>query len=361
MAFLKTFIAFVAVFLVILLLWYFTTGFKLPSNPIRNVTTTIAPTTTVPQNISKNTTTTLYIYNCNNFYAYLNSPNSNEILECSWTGGPLGVWVSSGNYSYESVSVYSATDNSVYENGTANYRCMTFFDNLTVPEGIYKIRFATGNSINSTNPKCLLAQLKLNTTTTPPPQIYQQVYNGNFGNGKYTGWTVNGTGFGKAPLNITRANRLGSNQTNTRNATECYIGQPWSNYNGTFFATTYTCGSSVSLGSITSSPFYADQEFLNFKIVSPDNNYIYVEILYNGTPYTIAHYNTFNSSLYVNASSQFRNASIPLYNVFQKPISIRVVAGTLNQLTYVAVGDFALSSRPLQDRGILSNITFVHQ
>ena len=213
------------------------------------------------------------------------------------------------------------------------------------------------NTANTTTTKTTVTTTNLSTTTTTLPvntstipanaTVYQNVYNGNFSKG-YSGWNISGKGFGTAPLNITHAN--------TANVM-CYLGTPWANYNSTFFATTYNCGLSNVNGNITSSYFKVVKPFLNFRIISPQDKGIYVEILYNHMPYIIVHYNTYNNTLYTNSSSTFRNVTIPLEPILGKVVQIRVVAKTLKQQTYIGVEGFGLSNAPHEDIGVIENIT----
>ncbi|MFI5412781.1 MAG: hypothetical protein ACHQX1_02725, partial [Candidatus Micrarchaeales archaeon] len=234
--------------------------------------------------------------------------------------------------------------NKTYVNQTSTYRCITFFQNWTGPDQIYSIIYKTGKG----NGSCGLSKIIMNGTTSPPVAITYNniIYNGDFSNGEYTGWTVTNPGFGTVPFNITYAN---SNM--------CYYGQPWANYNGTFFATTYNCGISVAPGNITSSLFLVNpaKPFLDFMVISPQDNFLYVELLNtNNTPVLVAHFNTFNSSR-VNASSTFVNVTIPLTQYVNRVLRIRVVAVS-EASDYIAVGNFYLSSRPIQDNNVEVNI-----
>ncbi len=343
--------AFMVLILIVLVVWYLSNGFALPRQLTSTITTTVFSTGNHTVN-GTTTSTILYTENCEAFSLYTTLANSAVSSGCTWTGGPLGLWVGSGNSTYERVSVVGA-DNVTYANQTSSYQCPTFFENFTLPAQRYIVTLTTGPLSNSTNPACPRAFAIMNQTLSPSKNhVYSgSVYNGNFSNGAYTGWNTSGKGFLTGPLNLTRANLPGN--------LSCYEGVPWTNYKGSYFATTYTCGTSVAPGNLTSSAFYASESFLNFRIISPQNNFIYVEILYNNTPYIIAHYDTFNITLGANAQSTFRNASIPLVTVIDKPIQIRVVANTQIQENFVAVGDFTLANRPVQDKGIQANVTFV--
>ncbi len=173
--------------------------------------------------------------------------------------------------------------------------------------------------------------------------------NGDFGTSTYEGWNLSGVGFGNAPLNIIYANNNSG-----------YYGSPWSNYNGDFFATTYHGGLGLQTGNITSIPFLVTEPYLNFRIISPADNLIYVELIEDGRPIATVHYNTFGGSGAV-SSSEFVNASIPLIGVLCKSISVRVVSGVVGTLStkydIVAAGDFYLSKIPVQTPGIIVNQT----
>jgi hypothetical protein len=337
--------AFAILIVIVLIVWYLSNGFALP----HQLTSTIPTTIPGANQVINGTTTSTIIYteDCEAFSLYTGSANTTVDSGCTWTGGPLGLWVASGNSTYEKISIVGA-DNLTYVNQTASYQCTSFFENFTAPAQRYTVTLTTGPRSNDTNPSCPRAFAIINQTLSPSKtEVYSgSIYNGNFSNGAYTGWNVSGPGFGKAPINITRANSPGN--------ITCYEGVPWTNYAGAYFATTYTCGTSVSPGNLTSSSFYASKSFLNFKIISPQNNFIYVEVLYNNTPYIIAHYDTYNITLGANAQSTFRNASIPLVTVVDKPIQIRVVADTQISENYVAIGDFTLANKPVQDKGIMN-------
>ena len=344
----KGLVVYIVMLVIVIIVWYLSTGFRLPGGGSSS-TTTIS---NVSNSTSVSTTSITYLYPCSKFDEFTQQSNTSITNECNATAGDLGLWVASGSFQYENILVKGLSDNRTYINQTANYSCTTFYANFSVSNQIYAITLTTGPASNALT-SCTLARAKLNTTLIPPPSIYTNVYNGNFMNGEYTGWTLAGKGFGTAPLNITKANE------NT--TSHCYVGQPWVGYVGSYITTTYNCGLSNAPGNITSSLFYASQPFLNFKIISPQDNFLYVEILYNGTPYITAHYNTYNITQTANASTTFRNASIPLVTVINKPIQVRVVADTLNEQTYIAAGDFALGAKPIQDQGILNGpYNFTH-
>jgi hypothetical protein len=254
------------------------------------------------------------------------------------------LWVAAGDSGTESVKIVGA-DGRTYVNQNSTYNCTTFFQNFSGPAQIYSITFKTGAGGGS----CGNPSIIINTTATPPSMAYTYILNGNFGNSRYTGWNTSGAGFGSAPFNITY-----------QDPKMCYRGTPWANYNGTYFATTYTCGLSVAPGNVTSSWFIVTpgKPFLNFKIISPEDDGIYVE-LYNTSnePVLIAHFNTYNLSLTANGSSTFQNVSISLTSYINKQLRIKVVGNAINKANYIAVGDFAVAKRPNQQKGVMVNIT----
>jgi hypothetical protein len=344
----KGIIAFIVLLVLLLLIAFVETGFNF-ANPMKSTTTIAAGTSTIPETNTSTTTTTINytnsLYPCNNFRLGILAPNSTVSGNCIFSGGTLGLWVAGGDSGQEDAIIRGA-DGKTYINQSSTYSCMVLYGNFTAPAQIYTMTLRTGPGGGS----CGYAMAELNTTTTPPLIVYNVIYNGDFGSGQYNGWTLTNPGFGTAPLNITHAD-----------SKDCYLGNStWNNYAGKFFATTYDCGISVAAGNLTSSPFYANatDPFLNFKIISPDNSGVYVEIMQNGTPGIIAHYNTLNKSLGAHdLASTFMNASIPLTSLAGKAVRIRVVSSIIGQQPFVAVGDFVLSNRPVQQQGILTNIT----
>lgn len=347
-------VAFVSLLLIVLVIWFLSTrGAPHQTVPVTttNIPKTTAPNTSTTSNTPKTTNTLVNTTNtivtpyvpvpCNNFILNNSVNNSTAIGQCGWNGGVLGVWVAAGKSGNAKVTI-EGTNNKIYVEQNFTYGCVGFLRNFTAPPQEYTIIMVTGKSTGT----CGTPFVKLNTTTVPPLPTYGYIYNGNFSNGNYSGWTLTNPGFGKAPLNISYANK------NT-----CYIGNPWKNYVGAYFATTFNCGISNSPGNLTSNPFIVEKPFLNFRIISPYDNGIYVEILYNGTPYVVARYNTFNTTLGSNASSTFRNASIPLITLIGKKVQIKVVANTLHRENYIAVGDFSLANKPNSQEGILVNMT----
>lgn len=307
--------------------------------PSANATTTAATTINNPTTINYSNS----VSPCSSFIMIGQLFNSTYTTKCLSTGNTLGLWVAAGNSGTESVKIVGA-DGRTYVNQNSTYNCTTFFQNFSGPSQIYSITFKTGPGGGS----CGNPSIIINTTALPPLVAYTYILNGNFGNSKYTGWNTSGAGFGNAPFNITYQNKR-----------MCYQGVPWANYNGTYFATTYSCGISVAPGNLTSSLFIVTpgKPFLNFRIISPQDNGLYVELLKGSTPVVIAHFNTYNLSLSVNGTSTFQNVSIPLTPYINQQLRIKVVGNAINKANYVAVGDFAVAKRPNQQKGVAVNIT----
>ncbi len=328
------FVVLVAIFATIL---YIETGF----NVLPKTTTVTIHTGNTINGIVNYTTTTLPLYPCNNYVLYGNSSNTVYTGRCLLTSNSIGIWASAGNSGVVNLKMVGASNNKTYINRNITYSCASFFNNLTAPQQIYNITLSTGLGGGS----CGVALVKFNSTTVPPKTVYDFVYNGNFTTGGFIGWNVTGSGFGI--INATHANSVG-----------CYQGVPWNNVPGQFFASTYACGTQASPGNITSAPFTVTKPFLNFKIISPSNSKLYVEILYNNGTAIISRYNTYNSSVNSNAFSNFRNATIPMTTLAGKIVRIKVVAGLATNIkqSFLSVGGFYMSTRPTQS-GNIGNLT----
>lgn len=179
-----------------------------------------------------------------------------------------------------------------------------------------------------------------------------EIFNGNFATGNYTGWNTTGYGFGTAPLNLTYANEHRD-----------YYNASWAGYNGVFVGTTYQGGLNLRYGNLTSDTFKVTEPYLNFKIVSPSNDALYVEIISGGKPFIVTHYNTYNVPGNPSGPSTFYNASIPLATLICQNVTVRAVAqvvgNNVNHLQYIAVGDFQLSKTAHETPGIVVNQTIV--
>ncbi len=211
--------------------------------------------------------------------------------------------------------------------------------------------------ISTTSTTINMTSNSTNTTTTIygsciSGQKTALIFNGNFATGNYTGWNVSGYGFGTNPINLTYANKY-----------HFYYNGSWSGYNGTFAATTYQYGINLRFGNLTSDPFKVTEPYLNFRVVSPENANLYVEVLSGGKPFIVTHYNTYNVPGNPSGPSTFYNASIPMATLLCQNVTVRAVAevvgNSVNHLQYLAVGDFYMSKTQVQTPGIVVNQTIV--
>ena len=308
-----------------------------------------APTTNTVTTTT--TTTILPVVPCENAYGrtYNNINDTTISKECSWSGGNISLWVGSGPYNFEAFKAVGS-DNLTYINQTANYSCIALYGIYKLPAQNYSITFTVGNVL-SVLPKhsCNFASFELNNTAIPNNHtFYDKVYNGNFSSGTFSGWTENGTAFGRGPINITVANINGCYPEST----------PWSNYQATYFVTTYSCNKSTrNYGTLESSYFVADKPFLNFQAIGYASPIIYVAVVENNTPRIILHFNTYINANTSTKTFEFRNLTIPLTTVYNKPVRILIVANEIREYEYIAAGDFHLATTPNQDPNIISNIT----
>jgi len=214
------------------------------------------------------------------------------------------------------------------------------------------------NSIlaNKTKPSLNISKNYSNSTKIIKPACLPSnasiiyIPNGNFSTGTYEYWNTTGTGFGDAPLNLTQANKEGE-----------YYEKPWSGYGNTNFAGgTFRGGFAIAPGNLTSSPFLVNDSYLNFKLISPYNYQIYIELLENQTPVLRAYFNTYNASGNINAQTTFVNASLPISEFMCHKLRIRIVAGYVGAgiTQYIMATDFYLSNKEITTPGILYQLNF---
>ncbi len=232
----------------------------------------------------------------------------------------------------------SSTNNNVSSNHTSTSNANTTKTNSTNSTVSQSNVTTTQNTSTNGNNTALADCLSATSTVSIP--------NGNFGTGTYQDWNTTGVGFGTSPANITEYNK--NNE---------YYDSPWTNYNGQYFATTYAGGLLISTGNLTSNAFQVTEPYLNFEIVSPQNNLLYVEVMENNTPIIIKQFNSYGNS--GAPTGIFENATIPLTSLLCKNVNIRVVSGVVytpaTKYDIIAVGDFYLSKVPVGSTGTSLN------
>jgi len=343
----KGWIVWIVLIVIIAAVAFAYTGLKLGTPTTKTTTSTHTTTVSATSTNTTSVTTTVpgTLIDCSSLFIKGVNPYSSVNETCQWKGGKLGIWVQSG-FAYNTSLSVIGSDGKTYASGGFAYNAITFYSNVTLPAQNYTVSLSAGPEGGTGGAPIV----KFNLTTSPPSMVYSYIYNANFSNGQYTGWNVGGSGFGSGPTNITYANS---------NAVNCYYGSPWSNYVGTYFASTYTCGLSVSPGNLTSEPFKVNPRtpFLNFRIVSPADSLIYVEVLQvGGNGSVVGRFNTLNISKGANISTTFANVSMPLTTLANKVVQIRVVAATVQRQRYMAIGDFALGNLPDNDNWVTAQI-----
>ncbi len=241
-------------------------------------------------------------------------------------------------------------------NNPGNTPPVRIIGNKPIPgaNGIANTTAPTNTISNVTSNKTTNSSSYINCISASPSV---NIANGNFATGTYEGWNITGQGFlnssgAAVPTNIIFANANGE-----------YYGGPWTNYDGTYFASTYHGGISLSPGNLTSNTFEVVEPYLNFRIISTQSSLLYVELLENGRPYMVAHYDTLSATGNSTSQSVFVNETLPLLNLLCKDVSVRVSSGVVGSIStvrdYIAVGDFVQSKSDLTTPGTVLNTTLV--
>ncbi len=329
--------------------YYETGGFKLNKNIISVTPPPRAPPVTTKPNVTNSS----YLYGCDN-YDLDAKAGSSTIGACTWKGGTLGVWVSTGKMGYVNFSIVGSNNKTYVKQDYLPYSCSTFYTEFYAPAQIYYLTLNASNS--TTNGPCLnnYSIITLNTSVKVLlNKTYYSVYQGDLSTGTYIGWNISGPGFGYKPLNLTYANDVG-----------CYPKFPWENYSKTYYISSYNCSPIENTGNITSSRFLVDKPFLNLQVISPKNNLDYIEIIpSNGsTPYIKDQISTYSLSLsngsLIGQGYKLENATIPLTSLLGKVVRLRIVQGSDQKYEYMIVGDIRMSDSPNQGSGFFDNITY---
>ncbi len=349
----KGIIAYVLAIIVVIVLWYAYQKFASPFTGKGIATTTIQSHTADAANTTTNATvnTTLHGFSisCDKVSFDTQYYNSTITGSCHWSGGLLGLRAGRGSSSM--VRVYTiGADGIYYINQTITGDCSSIYAYKYFPAQNYSFGIVIG--AKNTSGSALCNETTVNLMSGAPSSIggtiYQDVPNGNFATGSYYMWNITGKAFQSMPLNLTLANNISCHPGNAK----------WSGYNGTFFASTYNCSKkSQAYGNLTSSVFNASEPFLNFQTIGYGGPFSYIEILQNGKPTVRASFNTYNISNGQQQTFTLRNATIPLMKVYGKPVQIRVVANETAETDFIVVGDFRLDNMPVQEQGVLVNIT----
>ncbi len=214
------------------------------------------------------------------------------------------------------------------------------------------ISSTSSTSVRTTSILYTTTRSNLHSFCVPSTPTASPLFNGNFSTGTYVGWNATGKAFGSTPLNLTYMN-------NNHN----YYGSPWTGYNNTFVASTYQ-GFLSGQGNLTSKPFQVVEPYLNFKIISAQNQGLYLEAISGNTVFERVYFDTFNQSINGNYFTTYLNGSMNLYPLLCKNASIKIVsdlqASTSSKYSYISAGNFYLSPTPKLDRGIIINTTILN-
>lgn len=349
----KGIIAYIAVIIIVIVLWYVFQKFASPFTGKGLTTTTIqvnaANAVNSSVNATVNTTLQSFSISCDKVSFDTQYYNSTITGSCHWSGGLLGLMAGRGSSNIVQVYVIG-TDGIYYFNQTLTGECPHLYTYRYFPAENYSLGIVMGAKNASAPAACNSTTVKLvsGTPSSIGETIYQDVPNGDFATGSYYMWNITGKAFQSMPLNLTLANNISCHPGNAK----------WSGYNGTFFASTYNCSKkSQAYGNLTSSIFNASEPFLNFQTIGYGGPFSYIEILQNGKPAIKASFNTYNISNGQQQTFMLRNATIPLMKVYGKPVQVRVVANETAETDFIVIGNFRLSSYPVQELGVVVNIT----
>ncbi|MDD5318049.1 MAG: hypothetical protein PHF51_04965 [Candidatus ainarchaeum sp.] len=165
-------------------------------------------------------------------------------------------------------------------------------------------------------------------TATPTPAAPPNTYipNGGFESGTYEHWTVSDDGFGTQPADMPQVN-----------VQAMYLDTPYSNYQGSFAASSYLAQRDPGArGSLTSEPFTISKPYLEFLVTGMQHAQIYVELWVDGAP--VKHFEPDNPS------TRFQRVSWSVAQWVGRTGSIRVFDGSVARPRgYVEVDDFYLT------------------
>ncbi len=332
----KGIIAYVAVLLALFILWWLVGGL---STPFQRTTTTTAPANTIYKGLN----------NCIGVYLSTVAENAVVSEECKWGGGSIGLWVASGNATRAAVKI-TGQNGKRYVDQSFNNSCLGMYDVYQLPAQNYSIVLTRGGrGSSSIGYACSAAITELGSPQQNSSNVNTNLVNGKFSTGTYYGWLTTGSAWGLAPLSIADANKRG-----------CYpLGSAWSGYSGNYFASTYQCGlGSMPYGNLTSMPFIASKNFLNFQLLGSGGARGYIEILSNDQVYIKARFSTMNLTNNRAKAFTFTNATLPLFAVSGKKVAIRIIANETDPSQFIALGDFYLGDTPVETvPGVLVNLT----
>jgi hypothetical protein len=170
-------------------------------------------------------------------------------------------------------------------------------------------------------------------TATPAPTVTGTgkvpIPNGDFESGTYEHWTVSGEGFGTAPSDMPQVNAQGM-----------YIDTPYTEYQGSFAASSYLAQRDPgATGTLTSDAFLISRPYLEFLVTGMQNAQIYVELWVDGSPVKRLEPD--------NPNTRFARVSWNVTQWVGRMGSIKVFDGSISRPRgYIEVDDFYLTNTP---------------